>query len=151
MRNRAGVLVVVMALAACEQQPKPGEEAKPATSPAAADKPEAAKPNPAAAGTPGAQVVEKAPPPKLHDQPVERRLYSDRIEASSFLWTDWNKFQENYHPSYIMDGDPATAWVEGADSSGAGEWVRVHVSPVEGATRVRLRVQNGYHKSKSLH
>ena len=61
-----------------------------------------------------------APPPKLLDQPIERRLYSDRVEASSFLWTDWNKFQENYHPNYILDGDPATAWVEGADSSGAG-------------------------------
>ena len=98
-----------------------------------------------------ARVVEEAPPPRLYDQPVERRLYSDRIEASSFLWTDWNKFQENYHPNYILDGDPATAWVEGADSSGAGEWVRVHLSPVEGASRVRLRIQNGYHKSRALH
>jgi hypothetical protein len=90
------------------------------------------------------------PPPRLLDQPVERRLHSDRIEASSFLWTDWNKFQENYHPNYILDGDPATAWVEGADSSGAGEWVRIHLSPVDGATKIRLRVQNGYHKSKAL-
>jgi hypothetical protein len=67
------------------------------------------------------------------------------------LWTDWNKFQENYHPNYILDGDPQTAWVEGADTSGAGEWVRIHVSPVEGASKIRLRIQNGYHKSKPLY
>ena len=105
-----------------------------------------------AGSAPGqARVVEQAPPARLYDEPVERRLYADRIEASSFLWTDWNKFQENYHPNYILDGDPATAWVEGADSSGAGEWVRVHLSPVEGASRVRLRIRNGYHKSRALH
>lgn len=97
------------------------------------------------------KVIHPAPPPRHYDHPVERRLYSDRIEASSFLWTDYNKFQENYHPNYIMDGDPKTAWVEGADSSGAGEWVRIHVSRVEGATRVRLRIQNGYWKSRSLY
>ncbi|HUS67323.1 MAG TPA: hypothetical protein VMZ28_22450 [Kofleriaceae bacterium] len=154
MQNQIGcVLACLVGLAACEQQQK-AEDGKPAT-PAPAT-PEAKQPDPAAPAatapaTPGAQVVTEAPPPKLHDQPVERRLYSDRIEASSFLWTDWNKFQENYHPNYIMDGDPATAWVEGADTSGKGEWVRVHLSPVEGATVVRLRVQNGYHKSKTLH
>ena len=97
------------------------------------------------------KVIHPAPPPRLYDHPVERRLYSDRIEASSFLWTDYNKFQENYHPNYIMDGDPRTAWVEGADSSGAGEWVRIHLSRVDGATHVRLRIQNGYWKSASLY
>ena len=155
MRNQSvWVLACLVGLAACEQQ-KAAEDGKPA---APAPATPGAKPTDPAApatapATPGAKVVEleKAPPPKLHDQPVERRLYSDRIESSSFLWTDWNKFQENYHPNYIMDGDPATAWVEGADTSGKGEWVRVHLSPVEGATKVRLRVQNGYHKSKTLH
>jgi hypothetical protein len=160
MRTEAGLLIglgMTMVLAACEQTPAENKPAAPppvAASGANAAKDPAATPgakDPATAAAPGAQVVEKAPAPKLYDKPVERRLYSDRIEASSFLWTDWNKFQENYHPNYIMDGDPATAWVEGADSSGAGEWVRIHVSPVDGATRVRLRVQNGYHKSKSLH
>jgi hypothetical protein len=102
-------------------------------------------------GPVAARVLNEAPPPRLYDEAVERRLHSDRLEASSFLWTDWNRFQENYHPNYLMDGDPKTAWVEGADSSGAGEWVRIHVSPVEGATRVRLRIRNGYHKSSSLY
>ncbi len=151
IRTRA--LAATLCLLACGK----GEEKKPAGDPSA---PPQAGGSPAAPGeakaAPGEakaapRAIAPAPPPKLLDQPVERRLYSDRIEASSFLWTDWNKFQENYHPNYILDGDPATAWVEGADSSGKGEWVRVHLSPVEGATKIRLRIQNGYHKSKVLY
>lgn len=82
--------------------------------------------------------------------PVERRLHSDSIDASSFLWNDWNKFVENYHPNYVADDDPATAWVEGAKGSGSGEWLRVQLTPLEQTTRVRLRVRNGYQKSKDL-
>lgn len=155
MRIEQGMaLAIVVGLSACEQQTAAPAGEKPAGEKAgeklAGEQPAGEKAA-AEVATPGAQVMEKAPPPRLYDKAVERRLYSDRIEASSFLWTDWNKFQENYHPNYIMDGDPATAWVEGADTSGANEWVRIHLSPVEGATVVRLRVQNGYHKSKSLH
>jgi hypothetical protein len=29
---------------------------------------------------------------------VERRLHVTSVEASSFLWNDWNAFQENCHP-----------------------------------------------------
>ena len=85
------------------------------------------------------------------DTPVERRLYSDRVESSSFLWNDWNRFQENYHPLYAVDDDPATAWVEGVAGSGAGEWVRFHLTPLQGATELRLRVRNGYQKSSALY
>ncbi len=28
-------------------------------------------------------------------EPVERRLWPDEVEASSFLWNNWNKFQED--------------------------------------------------------
>lgn len=83
-------------------------------------------------------------------KPVERRLHSDSIDASSFLWNDWNKFVENYHPNYVADDDPATAWVEGAKGSGAGESLRVQITPLEKTTRIRLRVRNGYQKSKEL-
>jgi hypothetical protein len=82
--------------------------------------------------------------------PIERRLHSDTIDASSFLWNDWNKFVENYHPNYVADDDPATAWVEGAKGSGAGEWLRIQLTPLDHTTRVRLRVRNGYQKSKDL-
>ncbi len=81
---------------------------------------------------------------------IERRMYSDSIESSSFLWNDWNKFVENYHPNYVADDDPATAWVEGATTSGAGEWVRIELTPLEHTTRVRLKIRNGYQKSAPL-
>jgi len=81
---------------------------------------------------------------------VERRLHVTSVEASSFLWNDWNTFQENYHPNYLADDDPATAWVEGAKGVGKGEWVRMRVTALRDATRLRLRVRNGYQKSDRL-
>ena len=83
-------------------------------------------------------------------EPVERRLYPDTVEASSFLWGDWNRFIENYHPNYVGDDDAKTAWVEGNANSGAGEWLRLQVTPLDGTTRVRLKVRNGYQKSSAL-
>src|SRR5688572_19083583 len=77
-------------------------------------------------------------PAPVAARPFERRLHSDNIDASSFLWNDWNKFVENYHPNYVGDDDPTTAWVEGAKSSGAGEWLRISVTPLEKTTQIRL-------------
>ena len=93
-----------------------------------------------------------APPPPAAPTAaaIERRLHSDNIAASSFLWNDWNKFVENYHPNYVADDDPATAWVEGANGSGAGEWLHIQTTPLDRTTRIRLRVRNGYQKSKDL-
>src|SRR5689334_3483975 len=82
--------------------------------------------------------------------PVERRLHTDSTESSSFLWNDWNKFQENYHPNYIADDDAKTAWVEGAANSGAGEWVRINLTELDKTTKLRLKIRNGYQKSKAL-
>src|SRR5215470_7202450 len=83
-------------------------------------------------------------------EPVERRLHADQVTASSFLWNDWNRFQENYHPLYVSDDDPKTAWVEGVEGDGVGEWLRLRVTPMDGATKLRLHVRNGYQKSSSL-
>ena len=96
----------------------------------------------------GASVAVAKPVPI--QKSIERRLHSDNIDASTFLWNDWNKFVENYHPNYVADDDPTTAWVEGAKSTGAGEWVRIQVTPLDQTTRVRLRVRNGYQKSADL-
>lgn len=82
--------------------------------------------------------------------PTERRLHSNDVDASSFLWNDWNKFVENYHPNYVADDDPATAWVEGSKTSGAGEQLRIRLTPLDATTGVRLRIRNGYQKSKPL-
>ncbi len=84
-------------------------------------------------------------------EPSERRLHADQVAASSFLWNDWNRFQENYHPLYVSDDDPRTAWVEGAAGDGIGEWLRLRVTEMDGATRLRLHVRNGYQKSPSLY
>ncbi len=86
----------------------------------------------------------------LLETAVERRLYSNRIEASSFAWGNYNRFHENYHPKYLMDGDPKTTWLEDVPGNGIGEWIRVATSPITEATKLRLRMQNGYHKSESL-
>jgi hypothetical protein len=83
--------------------------------------------------------------------PTERRLHTDNVDASTFLWNDWNKFVENYHPNYVADDDPSTAWVEGAKSTGSGEWVRMNVTTLSDTTKVRLRIRNGYQKSKDLY
>lgn len=92
----------------------------------------------------------KAVAPTLVEQPIERRLHSDAFEASSFLWNDWNRFQENYHPNYVGDDDAKTGWVEGAEGSGAGQWLRIAVTPLEQTSKVRLRIRNGYQKSGPL-
>jgi hypothetical protein len=105
---------------------------------------------PAAVAAPPRPTPQMPPAPPPLAAPLERRLHSDTIDASSFLWNDWNKFVENYHPAYVADDDPATAWVEGAKGSGAGEWLRVLLTPLDKTTRIRLHIRNGYQKSKDL-
>ncbi len=100
------------------------------------------------AATPAVAKPPVAAPPTT--AAIERRLHSENIDASSFLWNDWNKFVENYHPNYVADDDPATAWVEGTKGSGAGEWLHIQTTPLDHTTRIRLRVRNGYQKSKDL-
>ena len=78
----------------------------------------------------------------------ERRLHVASAEASSYLVNDWNNFQENYLPLYVGDDDPRTAW--SLKTEGIGEWLRVHVTPMEGATQVRMKIRNGYQKSPRL-
>jgi hypothetical protein len=96
-------------------------------------------------------VKEPAPAVGLRRGPaVERRLFSDTFEASTFLWNDWNKFQENYHANYAGDDDPSTAWVEGDKGSGVGQWLRMAVTPLDGTSAVRVRIRNGYQKSPEL-
>ncbi|HEX2568481.1 MAG TPA: hypothetical protein VH877_02905 [Polyangia bacterium] len=82
--------------------------------------------------------------------PIERRLHIGQAEASSYDKNDWNRFEENYLPLYVADDDPATTWTEGAPGDGAGEWIRVQVSAMKGATRVRLKIRNGYQKTHKL-
>ena len=97
-----------------------------------------------------AAVLATAMPLVATAPPTERRLHSNDVDASSFLWNDWNRFVENYHPNDVADDDPATAWVEGSKTSGAGEQLRIRVTQLPDTTRVRLRIRNGYQNSKPL-
>lgn len=79
-----------------------------------------------------------------------KRLHAERATSSSFLESNWNKYQENYHPTYVLDDDPSTAWVEGAEGDGVGEALTVPVSALKAAKALRLVITPGYQKSKGL-
>jgi len=84
-------------------------------------------------------------------EPEWQVLRAPEATASSFLENNWNKHTENYHPSYVLDGNPRTAWVEGVSGDGEGEWLEVPLSRIPAARAVRLRIRNGYQKSTNLH
>ncbi|MDP3233405.1 MAG: hypothetical protein Q8N26_11560 [Myxococcales bacterium] len=79
-----------------------------------------------------------------------KRLHAERATSSSFLESNWNKYQENYHPTYVLDDDASTAWVEGAEGDGVGESLTVPVSALKAAKALRLVITPGYQKSKGL-
>lgn len=79
-----------------------------------------------------------------------KRLHAERATATSFLESNWNKYQENYHPTYVLDDDASTAWVEGAEGDGVGQALTVKVSTLNKARAVRLVITPGYQKSKTL-
>ena len=55
----------------------------------------------------------------------------------------------NYGPANMVDGDPATAWVEGADGIGLGEWIELRFTTE--MTFQTLEIVAGYSKSARLH
>ncbi len=112
----------------------------------------------AAGGAAGAPPVEAQVPPattKAAEEPGQPKhnwkpLRSAEATATSFLQNDWNQYQENYHPSYVLDENPATAWVEGAKGFGEDESITIPLSIVRQARALRLRIWNGYQKSMHL-
>jgi hypothetical protein len=54
-----------------------------------------------------------------------------------------------YDPAHAVDGDWSTAWCEGADGDGAGEWIELKTDAPQRVTGVRIL--NGYFKSKELY
>src|SRR5262245_52893222 len=99
----------------------------------------AAEPGGPDAGSASSDAAERAP--------TWKPLRSASASATSFLQNNWNRFEENYHPSYVLDGNPATAWVEGVPGFGEGEALTIPVSALRRARAVRLRIWNGYQKS----
>lgn len=82
--------------------------------------------------------------------PDWKRLGIERATSSSYLRSNWNKYDENYHPNYALDGDPKTAWVEGEEGDGLGATLTLPLSPLRSARALRLTVHNGYQKSQKL-
>ena len=103
-----------------------------------------AAPAPRDAGA-GSVVPPPSTPPRAWKQ-----LRSASASATSFLQNNWNRFEENYHPSYVLDENPATAWVEGAAGFGVDESITIPLSAVRVARAIRLRIWNGYQKSMHL-
>jgi hypothetical protein len=93
-------------------------------------------------------TVEPAAKPRA--QAIERRLYPTRADASSFLEAEHPPYVQ-YHPNYAIDGDPKTAWNEGAPNDGPGEWIRFAVTKQKNVGRVRLRILDGFHYSEPIY
>lgn len=54
----------------------------------------------------------------------------------------------DFRATNLIDGDPATAWTEGAEGTGRGEWVKFDfLTPV---TLVKIDVANGNQKDKDI-
>lgn len=77
-------------------------------------------------------------------------VYAANIHADSFLRNNWNRYHENYHPNYVADGNPKTAWVEGVPGHGEGQVLSLPLNYLEAIQTVRLRIRNGYQKSQKL-
>jgi hypothetical protein len=66
--------------------------------------------------------------------------------TSSVLESETPLQESRYGPEKALDGDPATAWVEGAPGAGRGEWYALGLTHCPEA----LGVYNGYAKNRDL-
>jgi len=98
---------------------------------------------PQAEATDVPQASAKSIPPGYRVVPAD-------VTASSVLESRYNRFMENYHPRYVADDDPKTAWTEGGENAGEGEWIELDLGAVSDVRLLHLRIRNGYHKSKKL-
>ena len=78
------------------------------------------------------------------------RIHPSDATASSYLQSAYNRHDENYHPRYLLDDDPKTAWTEGVEGLGEGESIRLLLASTPDVSAVKLRIQNGYQKSSTL-
>ena len=69
-------------------------------------------------------------------------LHSSGAESSSFLKSSWNKYTENYHPNYVLDANPKTAWVEGVNGHGENESIHIPFSVLSSAESISIKVRN---------
>lgn len=88
--------------------------------------------------------------PVLAGGPTGQEMFTASASATSWLQSSWSRFEENYHPNYAFDGDPATGWVEGSSGDGAGDAIQWPISAIRSARSLSLEIRSGYHKSEGL-
>lgn len=82
--------------------------------------------------------------------PAWKRLGVERATSTSYLQSNWNKYDENYHPNYVLDDNPKTAWVEGVEGNGEGQSITLPFSELKSARSLKVTIFNGYQKSAAL-
>ncbi len=81
-----------------------------------------------------------------HDGVIpDENIRWDRARASSVL--DGN--EARYGATNILDSNPETAWSEGAEGYGIGEWIQVEKDGL--ADISRILISNGFHKSQEIY
>lgn len=82
---------------------------------------------------------------------AEGRLVAAPVEASSALFRGWGDPKSDHHPLFAADDSKKTGWVEGAEGDGVGEWIRLHVTPIEQPGALTLKIRNGcQHSGKAF-
>jgi uncharacterized Zn finger protein (UPF0148 family) len=82
----------------------------------------------------------------VQETPPSPPVFSE-VDASSTLPPD--KVTSYYGPYNAVDGDLRTAWNEGADGSGAGEWIRLIASDTQTINGVKIIA--GYTKTEEIY
>ena len=87
--------------------------------------------------------------PRVHFLTNKKRLNSRidiKVSASSHLKTKKNL--NSYHPKNILDNNKNTAWVEGVDTDGVGEYLEFHF--LNSRDIKSITITNGYAKNKKI-
>lgn len=110
-------------------QPGPSDEPQPSLSESVRD---------------GAERTPAADPTSTLPRGSRRLTASDvRVSASSVLAP---QASFNYRPINVIDGDPGTAWAEGADGPGVGEWLDFDFT--ETVDLIAIEFLNGYNRTR---
>ncbi len=74
-------------------------------------------------------------------------IYKNKVvEGKKLFNLKTSSFLANYNPLNLFDGNPETAWCEGAEGDGKKEWIEFDIT---GCPRV-ISILNGYAKNKFL-
>lgn len=83
--------------------------------------------------------------PFKDENPVYQNIMWDKITASSQL----KSAEGAYKPELVQDFKNETAWVEGSEGDGIGEWIKLESNYLNFVSRIKIL--NGYRKSEYLY